>query len=880
MISQELQTTFPAQKKAFSQKTDKWYRECIDAAEHLAIFSDEKIRQSYANKKANYDLANDVLDTSDIERVCNPFKIEGATFPAKMQNYPIANPKIDLLVGEESKRRFDWRVRVLNDDAISEKEDMIKQKISQLFIEKLQLQQLDENAVKAELQKLSKWRKYEAQDFRELAGTQILNHLWKEQELERKFNEGFQDALIASEEIYCVDVVANEPIMRKCNPLNIFTIRSGNSPYIEDSDIIIETGFYPPGWIIDNYYDVLSEKEVDSISRGLKDNSGSQFINIGKREPSLPSGIMMASDDLTKGHDFVNLDNMGFGSSYDYFGNIRLTRVVWKGLRKILEVTYFDEDGDEQKTIVDEGFPIKDFKDLGWSAKPLWISEWYEGTKIGSFSETESAIYVKMQPRPVQLRSMNNLSKCHPGYIGTVYNINVSKGMSLMDRMKPYQYLYNAFMYRTELAFAKYKGPIYELDLAKVPEHWNIDDWMYYAEAMGWGVVDSFKEGNKGQSTGKLAGNFNTTGKVLDANVGNYIQQNIQFLQYIEQQLGEIAGVTKQRQGQISSNELVGNTERAVTQSSHITEKWFKVHDNTKLRVLAVLLDTAKYAWRNKNKKLQHIASDLATEVYNIEGEQLREIEFDIAVTNSSNDFELMNSMKQLAHAGIQNDKINFSQLMDIMTTDSISSIRRKIEESEEQSIERQQQAEQAQRDHEQQVAQMQQESAQMIEQMRIADREDLQVYELEKQAREHENNITLEEMRILAKRMELEYNAQNDGNATKLTIEMEKLKQDSLQKEKERRDRIIERGQEFELKQKLAKDERKLKDKESQNYLRLEKTFADKEFNLEKSLADKKLKLEKENSEKDRELKDKHKAMELANKLKIEKAKPRHTSK
>lgn len=859
---------FPSQKKSLKEKTDKWYRDCIDAAEKICIYNGEMIRQSFFNKKANYDLANDILNNDDVERITNPFKISGITFPAKMQNYPIANPKIDLLLGEESKRRFDWRVRVINDDAISERESMIKERFTKFFTDKIVGESgQDENKLKAELEKLAKWKKYEAQDFRELAGTQILRHLWYEQDLDTKFNQGFQDALIASEEIYHVDVVAGEPIVRRCNPLNIFTVRSGESPYIEDSDIIIESGYRSPGSIIDEFYESLTPKQVDDISRGFVTSSdSSSFINIGRREPSLPAGAMYGASDLSDPPlPLVNMDSMGFGGATDSYGNVRVERVTWKGLRKIGKLSYFDEDGSEQLEIVDENFPISKFKDLGWTVEWIWISEWHSGVKIGGNGDVAPGIYLNLGPNKIQFRHMSNLSKCSPGYVGTVYNINNSKGMSLMDRMKPYQYLYNAFMYRTELAFAKYKGPIYELDLAKIPEHWNLDDWMYYAEAMSWGVVDSFKEGTQGQSTGKLAGNFNTSGKVLDANIGNYIQQNIQFLQYIEQQIGEIAGVSKQREGQIENAELVGNVQRAVTQSSHITEKWFKVHDNTKLRVLNLLLETAKYAWRGQKKKLQYVASDMATEIYTIDGDDMREIDFGITVTNGSNDQELLASMKQLAHAGIQNDKINFSQLIDIMTTDSISSIRKKIEQSEEQSFERQSQAEQAQRDHEAQLQQAQAAMQEKLQQMQIDNREDEQMFELEMQANNADLQMAVKELDIFIKKMEIEAKKEGNDPAGKLTVELEKIKANLLIKERERKDKL-----------KLREDELRHK-KESTDKERADKnTAAEKDRTLEREFLDKNLKDKKEQAEKDRRQADKHKRLELAVKKTVELRKAR----
>ena len=65
--------------------------------------------------------------------------------------------------------------------------------------------------------------------------------------------------------------------------------------------------------------------------------------------------------------------------------------------------------------------------------------------------------------------------------------------------------------------------------------------------------------------------------------------------------------------------------------------------------------------------------------------------------------------LKQFAHAGLQNDKLEFSQVVDIMSTDSISSMKRKLEDFEEQKRTQEQQNLQAQQ--EQFIAQVQQQS-------------------------------------------------------------------------------------------------------------------------------------------------------------------------
>ncbi len=259
-------TYFPAQKKSTKQKTKKWMEDCIDAASQFTTIRDHRIRQSQYNKQVNYNLYNDILDQRDIETITNPYGLRNAVFPAKMQNYPIVNPKIDLLLGEEFKRRFDWRVRATNDDAISKKEDEKKNRILQTLIQNVQSdQEMDEKKVQEELKDLQKYFNYTFQDFKEVNATRILTYLYKEQDLKQKFNAGFADALIAGEEIYCADIIAGNPTLRRVNPLNIFNIRSGDSHHIEDSDVIIEYSYEPIGNVIDQYYEHLSSKEVSAI---------------------------------------------------------------------------------------------------------------------------------------------------------------------------------------------------------------------------------------------------------------------------------------------------------------------------------------------------------------------------------------------------------------------------------------------------------------------------------------------------------------------------------------------------------------------------------------------------------------------------------------
>ena len=80
-----------------------------------------------------------------------------------------------------------------------------------------------------------------------------------------KMDKGVTDALIAGEEIYQWDIVSGEPVLYRHNPLNVHTVRSGESPYIEDAEIIVIDSYYPPGAIIDMYHEYLTDAEIKEI---------------------------------------------------------------------------------------------------------------------------------------------------------------------------------------------------------------------------------------------------------------------------------------------------------------------------------------------------------------------------------------------------------------------------------------------------------------------------------------------------------------------------------------------------------------------------------------------------------------------------------------
>ena len=703
---------FPRQQLPFSQKTKKWRKQCMDWADSKTFFNYSPVRKSVIHKKINYDLLNGKLHMEDMEAIINPESIKVGYIPDRIQHYPIMNSKLNVLRGEETKRVFDFKVVVTNPNAVTEVEDHKKEQLLVSLQQLIADNSLSEEDFNQELEKLNDYYTYQWQDMREIRANALLNHYIKEYNMPLLFNNGFMDAMTVGEEIYQCDIVGGEPVIERVNPLKIRVFKSGYSNRIEDADVIIIEDYWSPGRVIDTFYDVLSKKDMEYIEK-LPDHIGQAYSdsmdNIDERY-GFVNNNMVGDEVVTDGFYFdpLNLFSDAVVNSllpYDLAGNLRVLRMYWKSRRKIKKIKSYDpETGEEIFNFYPETYICNPA--LGEEEQTFWINEAWEGTKIGQ------DIYVNMRPRVVQYNRLSNPSRCHFGIVGSIYNLNESRPFSLVDMMKQYNYLYDAVHDRLNKMIAKNWGKIVQLDLAKVPKGWEIEKWLYYAKVNGIAVVDSFKEGNIGAATGKLAGALNnaSTG-VIDADWGNNIQQYINLLEFIKLEMSEVAGITRQREGQISNRETVGGVERATLQSSHITEWLFTIHDDVKRRALECFLETAKAALKGRSKKFQYILSDSSMQIVNIEGDEFAEADYGLVVDNSEGLQKLQSQLETLAQAALQNQTLSFSTIMKIYGSSSLAEKQRMVENDERKMREMAQQQQQQELQAQQQQAQMQQQT-------------------------------------------------------------------------------------------------------------------------------------------------------------------------
>jgi len=690
-------SSFPRQKLSEKSKTKKWFKDCVDYAENI-LTSDFDLRASFKNKQTNYKLRSNIINPKDFQKYINPDNLDLQKLPAQFQHIGIENSKINLLLGEYSKRRKEYRAYLSSNDTegVSRKEKELRNQMDNLFMEIVTGEAKSEEEIQEALKAQMDYASYDFQDIAEITANRILKREYKEQNLDFLFLRTFEDLLVAGEEIVYCGVLGGQPVMRRVNPMNLYTL-GGTSMYIEDSDVIIWYDYMSTGQVIDDYWDELTPKDVEFLETGMT-AMGEATTAIGLNRDFAVNDMFGDLDALQIYHP-SEMGTRTFGGSFDSTGNVRVVRVCWRSRRKLYKRKYYDQDGETQYDYVDEFYQAK--KDLGEELEEIWVNEWLEATKIAD------DIYVGMKPVAYSGKSLVNKSKGTPPFIGSVYSTNDTRVQSLSDVMKPLAYSYDIAYYKRELEIATYKGNFAAINASMIPAGWKPAEWIRYITVNKFGFLDPTNEILKGPSQGKSAGAFNQlTATNVQLGDPNAIQMYTNILLDIENTLGKLAGVSGAREGQIQNREAVGNVEREVAQTSHITEKWFAVDANFRKRAVTKFLDCCKYAYKKNPKRGQFLMDDMgAVMIKNFD--EFTSSEMDIHIGNSTADTQLYSEIKSLSQAAIQNGQAKIEDLIAISTSESVQETSRKLKASAERIRKEQEQMAQQDREANMQMQQM-----------------------------------------------------------------------------------------------------------------------------------------------------------------------------
>jgi len=621
---------FPSQLIADSKKDEKWCEQMLDAM----VYSSSHLKATVAKDVKNYQIYNGEFNQEDYKYLTEQY---GASYPARLVNYPIVQPKIDLLLGEDLHRPLDTKVVTINQEAINRKEDhkvtMVMNKLLEEVRDQMKEQGMDVNAEGQDIpipEDIDTFMRYNYRESIEESVQDGLEFLTNKYKVKNKFKEGFRDLLITGKECYRIEIRDGDPQVRRVDPRALTFDLSSETDDLGEANWIAEERWLSPSDVIDEFGEELSDEDMRLIE-SIAQQGGGDNLNDSNRT-WFDRGI---AGDL----------------------RVKVIHAEWRSLRKIqykISKNKHDDDKPFRKMVSD-----KYKKRKGEEVRKVVVDDIWQATKIAG------TMMVNAQRVPNQIRALDDPGAANLSYVGVIRNHTTGNPVSMVDLLKNVQMLYNIVMYHIELSMARAGGKAVVYDVAQMPANlgMNMQDVMYHIKNDGIIPINSKDEGMQAQTFNQF--------QQIDFTLSSSVQQLINLKVMLEDMAGQVSGVTKQREGQVEQYEQVGNAKRAVVQSATVTRSWFWSHDMVKQDVLMRCANLMKIAWA-EGKKTATVFGDGTYKFISI----LPDVslnDYGVFLGDGGKDEEMKAAVAQLAQTALQGGQIDMLDVIRIFKADTLT---------------------------------------------------------------------------------------------------------------------------------------------------------------------------------------------------------------
>ena len=688
---------FPSQLIPDSKKDKKWCEHMLDAIVSHTDAVDSPENRYRLKDIRNYDIYNGDFNRDDYKYLTEQY---GYNYPARLVNYPIVQPKIDLLLGEDLHRPLDTKVVTINQEAINRKEDhkvtMVMNKLLEEVKEEMKNLGMEVRTEGQDIplpDDIDTFMRYNYRESIEEAVQDGLEFLVNRYKIKNKFKEGFRDLLITGKECYRVEIKDGDPQVRRVDPRSLCYDLTSETDDLGEANWITEERWLSPSDVIDEFGEQLDDKQIkliESMSQQNKIDMHSEYRNWYVR-----------------------------GESGEL--RVKVVHAEWRSLRKIqykISPNKHDNDKPFRKMVSDRYRKRK-----GEKVRKVVVDDIWQATKIGG------SIMVNCQRVPNQIRSTDDPSAANLSYVGVIRNHTTGNPVSMVDLLKNVQMLYNITMYHIELSMARSGGKAVVYDVAQMPANlgMNMQDIMYHIKNDGIIPINSKDEGLQAQTFNQF--------QQIDFTLSNSVQQLINLKIMLEDMAGQVSGVTKQREGQIEQYEQVGNQKRAVVQSATITRSWFYSHDMVKQDVLMRCANLMKMCW-SEGKKTATVFGDGTYKFISILPDVALN-DYGVFLGDGGKDEEMKAAVSQLAQSALQSGQIDMLDVIRIFKSDTLTEAEHILERGLEAAKEMQAQQQQAAMEQAQMEAQAKEKELQTEVEMNQLDNETrIKVAEIQHQSK------------------------------------------------------------------------------------------------------------------------------------------------
>lgn len=629
-----------------------------------------------------YRLANGQLDESDYLYVTNPINTprqELQGYPARLVNYDIISPNVNLVLGEKAKRFFPPIVIAKNSDyhsvALEQEQKMYVQELQKMFINELVAMKvpLDKETTSKSLDQIQKEIK-NLPDELSIQAQNTLDYIITLNDLPRHLRMGFYDWCCLAMVYSYKDVHKNKTYYEIMSSIHMNYLCAPQHHFIEDGDAVRARHIFSVNEVYDRFQDDPEfSDELEEFVAQYGNQSSFGFQN------SYGYGYSDLDVASRQREMFRNL--FGYLPEEKYAHGVQVDHVQWRSFTKIGKLVSYDLFGNKMITEVSDDFKPFPEDDITWT----WVDEIWEGYCIGD------KYWIGLKPIPIQRGSYNDPHKAKLLYNGRNYFARHTRPTSLVKKGESYQKSVNIIKYRAEETLAKNLDKVILFPLGLIPkkEGWDEAKMMYYLRAFGFLFFDDTRP-NVAQIISAL--------KELNLSSYQHLMECYQLVQTIKMEWDSVCGITPQRKGQVAADAGKGVTNNAVSYSYTMSEELFLEFEEFEQREYTGMAELGKFAFVDGIQS--HFIRQDGTRAFLNLKDPSSYINSDLAlfVKNGGREYSKLEELRAQTQAFAQNN-VDPKMITGIIEADNFGKLHKIMDEIDERNQEKIQQEQQMQRD-------------------------------------------------------------------------------------------------------------------------------------------------------------------------------------
>lgn len=663
---------FPKQRVSAAEK-DKpaWYQNCIDYVIDAGLSFNDR-----TDTERKLQILHGNIPDEFYKKTLNPYNAENEKykrFPATMRNYDIMSDVIRRYVSEYFKGIHEFIVGANNPEIVLKKNIKLKEEIGIMA----------QQAFKQEFEK--RWAEMQQQAKQQGTPVEQLNPQEAMPDPEQ-FLKNFEDNYIDDEskqgqdlldyirsitedtliylsaffnycslgECYTYSDIRGNTIHKENIPvLEAYPIPNSNF-FIEDHDMFAHRMLMSYNQIIDMFDEVLSKEDREFLDRYYSttnaSNTHTQFLYSQYFE-AFPAACEKFGE---KERELFRNESVQIAA--DNNNLFEVWHVVWRGEARQGILTYVNEMGFTTTRVVEEDYQLNPKAgdiNIDWAYEP----QVYEGYRIGT---RWTGVY-PIKARPIAYQRNGKLP-----YNGIMEVLPMFGKFSIIELITPFQIMRNIISYHREMVIAKNKMLILLLPESLIAG--DEEDKIYKMAADGTLVVND-EEDNTGQKMAQV--------RLLNANLGDYINQLSQLIEQIKMDARELVDMNMQRYGEIAQSAGSAITQEAIVRSSMGSVIIVATFDEMRKHDYQRDLDFGKLAYvdglqttffDDKHNR-RYLSLDVNSYIMS---------EYGILVKNEQKELDKINQLRQWAFSAAQNGDLDMA--IAAITGENVTQIKATVE--------------------------------------------------------------------------------------------------------------------------------------------------------------------------------------------------------